>query len=522
MLHIIFKNQKNGYNYNVFNLLERVIVIKNINDKAKMVIFLIFLISFFLILSIWYIDKQGDDERLVVAKNVKEILTIGEINIGLYNDSQLEVVDNINAIENNSEVVRFVSDLVYNGLFKFNGNLALESILVEDYAKIDEKNYAFKLKDDIYFQNGKKLTSTDIKNTIEKITLKEDSYYANCVKNIESVKVIDNSTFRINLINVEDNFENNLIFPILSDETNIGTNNYKIKEINNEKIVLENEAIGQVLNIYIYNNMEILYGDFKAKKLDLIKSIENIEHQKYIGEFGYQDKAYKGNKYICLKMNPDKYSENSKLEEAVLSAINCDEIIKKVLNNKAYDIKNVKYDLDKVIEILETEGFVYKDNGWYNENGLLNLKILVDWRFYNNIEIGNILKSQLEKVGIIVEMVSSEVLENFDVLNDKSENFGNLEEKENVGNLENIESLENPEDIANLDNIEDIENARKIDFDIEVISVDNSYNINHNIPDNAIICNKLNLLYSSNLSGQITPNYISIFNNIDTWKKIAK
>lgn len=462
-----------------------------------MVIFLIFLISFFLILSIWYLDKEDDGEKLVMAKNVKEVVTIGEINIGLYNDNKIE---NINAIETNNEIVRFLSDLVYNGLFKFNVNLALESVLVENYAKIDEKNYVFKLKDDIFFQNGKKLTSRDVKNTIEKIFYKENSYYSKCVDNIQNVKIIDSSTFRINLIEKEDNFENNLIFPILSDEINIGTNNYKIKEITEEKIVLENETVGQVLNIYIYNNIEMLYGDFKNKKLDLIKSIENIEYQKYIGEFGYQDRGYKGNKYICLEMNNDKYLEkygenaNSKLEnlkEAILSAINCDEIIKKVLNNRAYDIKNTKYDLDKVIEILEADGYVYRDNAWYNENGILSLKILVDGIISNNLAVANVIKAQLEMVGIIVEIVNSEELKN----------------------------LENSSDLENSENFETLE---PVDYDIKVVSIDNSFDINNSVPNNAIICNKLNILYSLNLSGQITPSNISIFHNVDTWKKIVR
>lgn len=439
-----------------------------------MVIFSIFLISFFIILSIWYFNKAGNDEKLVISKNIKEVSTVNEINIGLYNESKIE---SINPIQTNSETIRFVSDLVYNGLFEFNENYKLESNLIENYAKVDEKNYVFKLKEDIFFQNGKKLTSKDIKNTIESIFMNKDSYYSSCVENIQNIKVIDNTTFRINLIEVEDNFQENLIFPILTEELNIGTNSYKIKEINDDKVILENEKIGQVVNIFIYNSLEMLYGDFKEKKLDFIKSLENIEYQKYIGEFGYQEKSYKGNNYIYFEFNHNKYFEGSKVEEAILAAINCDEIVRKVFNRNAYDVKKVEYNLDKVVEILEGEGYVYKEDGWYNKNEILRLNILLNKNMFSKLEAAYMIKEQLEKVGLKIELI---------ILEDE-EYDKRVQEKE---------------------------------YDILIKKVDISPWKAKNL-ENMIICNKLNILYSLNLSGEITPNSSSIFHNIDTWKKVV-
>lgn len=451
------------------------VYIKKLSDKDKMIIFSIFLVSFFIILSVWYFNKDEISEKLVISKNIRDVSTINEINIGLYNESKIET---INPIEINSETIRFVSDLVYDRLFEFNENYRLESKLIENYAKIDEKNYVFKLKENVVFQNGKNLTSRDIKNTIESIFFNQDSYYFDCVDNIQNVKIIDNTTFRINLIEEENDFEANLVFPVLSEDLNIGTNDYKVKEINEEKIILENEKIGQVINIYIYDSLEMLYGDFKEKKLDLIKSVENIEYQKYIGEFGYQKKNYKGNDYIYFKFNNNKNFKDSKLKESILSAINCDEIIKQVFNKNAYDVKEEKYNLDKTVEILEDEGYVYKEDGWYNNGKILSINILVNKNMFNKLEVAYIIKEQLEKVGIKIEII----------ILDNDEYYRKIKEKEY--DILIVEEKVRPWTSKELENL--------------------------------IICNKLSILYSLNLSGEITPNSISIFHNIDTWKKIIR
>ena len=450
------------------------IYIKKLSDRNKLIIFLTALTIFFIILSIWYFNKPQNDDKLVISENIREVVTTTEVNIGLYSENAIE---NIDPISINDENIRFLFNLIYNGFFEYSNNNTSESKIIETYAKIDEKNYVFKLKDNIYFHNGKKLISKDVKNTIEKIYDNVDSYYSLCVDNIQNIKIIDNTTFRINLIREDDEFPNKLIFPILSDESNIGSNDYKVEEINSERIILENEEIGQVLNIYIYNNLDNLYGDFKNKKLDYIKSVENVDYKKNIGEFGYNEKSYEGNKYIFLEFNSEGYFRNSRLKEAVLSAINSEEIINKIYNKNAYDVKDIQYNLDNTVEILEEERYTYKTEGWYNKEKILNLRILLNKNLLTNLEIAYIIKEQLEKIGIKIELVI-------------------VEEEEYYKKIENKE------------------------YDILISNLDINHYTNEEI-ENAIICNKLNILYSSKLSGEIRPNKLDIFYNIRTWKVIV-
>ena len=171
------------------------ISIKKLSDKNKLIIFLVSLAIFFTILTIWYFNKPQNDKKLVISEKATEIITTTEINIGLYNENS---ITNINPISDNNEIVRYISNLIYNRFFEYSNNSTPESKIIATYAQIDEKNYVFKLKDDIYFHNGEKLISQDIKDTIEKIYDTPDSYYSQCVDNIQNIKIIDNTTLRIN------------------------------------------------------------------------------------------------------------------------------------------------------------------------------------------------------------------------------------------------------------------------------------------------------------------------------------
>lgn len=440
-----------------------------------MVFFLIFLTAFFIILSIVYFSKENINEKLVIAKNVKNVQTSSELNIGVYSKEEIQ---SINPITSNNEIIKCISDLLYDKLFEITENNYIpNSKIVENYAQIDEKNYVFKLKENIKFRNGETFTSKNVKETIEAIFSNEYSYYFDCVDNIQSVKVIDNNMFRINLIEADNDFCKKLVFPIISQENDCGTKNYMVNEIGDGHIFLENIENGQVIKIYIYNDVQTLYREFKEKKLDIIKPVELVDFKKYIGEFGYIDKSYKGNEYIFLKFNEEIYPKNSDLRKAILSAINCDEIIKVSLKNEAFDVKNTIFDLDKVVDLLEKD-YMYKENGWYRENSLFNVNLAISKNMEKRLEIIDIIKKQLEQIGIKVNLISPTDEEYNEKIN--SEEYDILVDITNVLPWKIYEN--------------------------------NEY----------LICNKLHMLYSSNISGKISPNVNNVFNDISSWKKIIR
>ena len=92
---------------------------KKLSDKNKLVIFLIFLIAFFIILTIVYYSKENINEKLVVSKNVRNIQTISELSVGVYSE---ETIDTINPITNDNGIVRNISELIYDKLFELKDN----------------------------------------------------------------------------------------------------------------------------------------------------------------------------------------------------------------------------------------------------------------------------------------------------------------------------------------------------------------------------------------------------------------
>ena len=232
----------------------------------------------------------------------------------------------------------------------------------------------------------------------------------------------------------------------------------------------------EVLNIFICNSLEELYGGFKNKKFDVINSIDGISYKDYIGEFGYLNKSYMGNKYFYLDFNIDTFFRNTKLKDAVLSGINGEEIVKKVFDGNAYNIKSLDYDLDSVIEILESQRYVYNGEGWYNKEKLLKFDLLLNENLLTNLEIAYIIKEQLEKIGILVELV--------------------VVDEEEYYNL-----------------------VKNGGYDILLLELEAENYVDEEI-ENILVRNKLDLLYLPSLSGKFTPNINNVFYNIDSWKKI--
>ena len=75
----------------------------------------------------------------------------------------------INPVLAYTDVDRDITSLIYSGLMKYDGDKLVPDI-AEDYKVSDDGlKYAFKIKPDVYFHDGSKLTTEDIAFTIQKI-----------------------------------------------------------------------------------------------------------------------------------------------------------------------------------------------------------------------------------------------------------------------------------------------------------------------------------------------------------------
>lgn len=122
---------------------------------------------------------------------------------------------------------------VYEGLTRFDKNLALEPALAVSWGQVEDLIWEFKLRDNVIFHDGSSLDSTDVAVSIEYAVLSEDSQLVSLLDSIDSIEMVDSLTVRIVTKEIDPILPNRLaqvyIFPSENDnfEANlVGTGPY--------------------------------------------------------------------------------------------------------------------------------------------------------------------------------------------------------------------------------------------------------------------------------------------------------
>lgn len=107
---------------------------------------------------------------------------------------------NLNPWENTGATAGTVKLMLMRGLTGYGENGELVGELAESWSLVDDLTYAFKLRDNAFFHNGKPVTSADIEYSLKKI-LAEDStaYLKTDLSVIKSVEIVDEKNFRLKL-----------------------------------------------------------------------------------------------------------------------------------------------------------------------------------------------------------------------------------------------------------------------------------------------------------------------------------
>lgn len=284
--------------------------------KLKSIGIIIAIISMYVSVYIYWNQTKTNEARTPVSSGiVKETTVIKELNMAITN------LDTLDPIKTNNKTVQDISKLIYDPLFTVNEENKLENDLIDEYAQLTDTQYLFRLKDNIYWHNGDKLASQDIKYTIEYIQKNDSNIYKKNVENIQSVKIIDELTFKINILEKDPDFKYNLIFPIINKQENIGTGMFKIQNINKDKITLvqnpqytQTTPVLEKININLYDDVSKVYNDFKAGKIDVI-NVGNEDYLDLVGDFGYNKTEYES-------ADAEKYNEILKMYDENASTIN--------------------------------------------------------------------------------------------------------------------------------------------------------------------------------------------------------
>lgn len=82
---------------------------------------------------------------------------------------------------------------IYEGLVHLDRNLKIKPALAISWGMIDDITWEFKLRPNVRFHNGDKMTAEDVVASLERARDYEESEVAGLVSSIERIKIIDNS-----------------------------------------------------------------------------------------------------------------------------------------------------------------------------------------------------------------------------------------------------------------------------------------------------------------------------------------
>lgn len=345
------------------------------------------------------------------------------------------------------EVVR----LIFDSLFTLDKDNNVIPWMVDEYSVNENyKEYTLKLKENLKWHDGKKLTSDDVKFSFEYALNQDSSRWRKIANQIEKIDVTNELNLKILLKQPNINFLREgladfLIIPKhmyqdVSKATEvtevIGSGMYKIKEYKTGQFykleATQNYPMGNIAvkNIFmpIMTDKSSIFQAIKAGQItastvglspELLDTFKLDKDIKILSETGYST--------TLLQFNNEVYPFNEvKFRQAITSAIDLDEIINKVMlgyadkgspgfyhNGFKYANKDLKYvkDVNKANELLDELGLSNKNSEGIRlgkDNEPLELELLVYSGNPLRIRIAEIISSELETVGIRAKVASME------------------------------------------------------------------------------------------------------------------
>lgn len=321
---------------------------------------------------------------------------------------------------------------VYETLYRYDSEGVLQPLLATDYERVDEKNWKFTLRDDVYFHNGEKMTAEDVLFSFTRAAGPDGAKVSYIMGYIdaENCKVEDEHTIII---------ATKEPFPLLGYLPYIGASIVSKKEFTDDVDKAMNHPVGtgpfkfvkwDKNDKCVYERNEDYWGEKPAYKNLIIRTIVEANSRVIELEAGTVDIIFdvpptdverldeakdtdivRSNSTIFefLGMNCKKAPfDNADFRLAIDYAIDQNALIASVYrgmaqftpgpvtpNMKYFDDSDVtdRYDVEKAKELIEKSGFDTNQTLriWTNENT-------------RRVNLATILQGMLAEVGINVEV----------------------------------------------------------------------------------------------------------------------
>lgn len=276
----------------------------------------------------------------------------------------------INPILAISDADRDMISLVYSGLMKSNTDGNLIPDLAESYSiSKDGLVYKFRLKDNIYFHNGEKVTTDDVEFTINKTqdsvlkSPKRANWDAVTVRKLNDIEIefvlkqpyspfLENTTLGILPKKIWVNFDSDQFSFSLSNIEPIGSGPYKVKSMKKNSygiptyytlVSFNKYALGapyiKNLLINFYQNEKSLIDAFKGGDIESMNAVSSQNAELLKKEKGLQIIRTPLSRIFGIFLNQSQAPvlANKEVREALNTSIDRDRIVKEILNG--YGIK---------------------------------------------------------------------------------------------------------------------------------------------------------------------------------------
>ena len=513
--------------------------------------------------AIYKVTKSNNIENANNIEGLSSTLTAEkgtEITLAIAN------FDTINPIITRNKQVQDITRLVFESLVNVTDDGKAEPYLAKEWETTDNMTYIIKLKTGIKWSDGSYFSSNDVKFTIDRLLQDKEAkkaVYAENVKYVKEVDIIDNTTLRIILSKKVPFYEYFLTFPILSsnyygqdnfwdtnkNERPITTGRFIISENIGNKIILtknlnwwnkqEDDSIIDRVTINFYSSVAELYNAFRQGGIDLI-STKNNDYKQFIGKIGYNVTEIEGRDFSLIALNnKSEILSDVNVRKAIKYTINKDEIVAKaysgsylkanfplLTSNYLVEDKNENYfDLGKMEKKLKDSGWYFSKKQWKKtvnyKTKALELNLVVRKKT-NRVKVAEYLKEKFAEQGISINVIAVEDEEYQKYLNNKKYDmilcemtnpispdltsyFGNG----NLANFDNDEAKKILKEIESITEKEELKSRYKKLFEI----------YNNEVPYIGIGRNKIYVITNSYLNGEIDSKWYNLYFKFKDWYK---
>lgn len=348
----------------------------------------------------------------------------------------------------NSNLVNGISSHIYEPLFALDSNYEAQPVLAESYTDNGD-NWTIKVRENVKFHNGQTMTADDVVASMNHWV--NTSAKAKPLLGGTTFEKVDESTVKMNLNKQTSDVMNVLtspfqfaaIYPASSlanlkeGETvtdNIGTGPYKLGEWKQDQYIQldkfddytspsgkasgftgEKSAATKTLKFMVVTDSSTRINGLKTGEYDVAEDVPAEDYKSLSNESGIKIQTRPSGS-LNLFMNPEKgVMANEKLRQAVLAALNCDDIML-----AAYGDKDLYKMSCSWMNPDDKTWFTESGKEYYNQNNAEKAKQLISESGYNNEKITLVttpdypemyqatitIQDELKKIGLNAEVES--------------------------------------------------------------------------------------------------------------------